>query len=102
MWRGLVGRYEFTPPELVLLAEYCRTADLLARLREEQATSPLTVESKVHGRVASPLLAAIAAAQAELRRLHAALAFPDPALALPAVGPAARGGDRRRRTHRAG
>src|SRR5260370_41651090 len=66
IWRALVGRYEFTEPELVLLAEFARTADLLARLREEQAVAPLTGGAKGDGRAAGPLLGGIRAGQGEV------------------------------------
>ena|SRR5436305_4326908 len=99
-WRSLAAKYEFAPAELVLLAEYCKTIDLLARLRAEQETAPLTHESKVHGRVASPMLAAIRDTQHCLRRLHETLGFPD---GEEQPGPprwSPPGGPRDRRSHR--
>jgi hypothetical protein len=88
-WQKLTGKYEFSADELVLLAEFCAQVDLLARLRAELAESDLQVASKVHGRILSPLVTGIHQAQAELRRLHQALAFPDPGSAVPDARPAA-------------
>ena len=100
-WRRLTAKYEFAVHELDLLAEYCRTLDMLAALRKELAAGPLTVHSPQAGPMINRAVDAIRAAQGELRRLAEAIGFPDPADALPAVAPTARGGDRRRRSHRA-
>ena len=101
-WRRLSARYVFAVHELDLLGEYCRTLDLLTALRAELAAGALTVHSPQAGPMGNRMLAEIRSSQGELRKLAEAIGFPDPAAELPAMGPAARAGNRRRRTHRAG
>ncbi|MGV0633133.1 hypothetical protein ABQE69_05025 [Mycolicibacillus trivialis] len=75
LWRAVINDYQLDPPERELLAEACRTVDLLAILRAEvEETGPLLDASggvRVH-----PAVAELRQQRLVLARLVAALGLP--------------------------
>lgn len=76
LWDELAGGYELSPPELVLLAELCHTADELATLREESRTAEATVEGSQGQVKIHPLFAELRAHRQLYTKLLADLALP--------------------------
>lgn len=77
--REILGAYELTPVELVLLDQAVAVADVLERLNAQVATEALTAFGSTRQTVASPMLAA----QREHSKVLAGLLG---AIAVPAAG----------------
>jgi hypothetical protein len=78
LWRHLVGDVEDSPLAPELLAEACRLADELDRLRAELAAGELVVAGSMGQPRGSPLLAEVRRHAAALRDLLAALPIAEP------------------------
>jgi len=75
LWLEVTGDYTLDPPELELLAETCRTVDLLARLRGEVEEAGLMV-TRSSGAAVHPGVAELRQQRLVLARLVAALGLP--------------------------
>lgn len=75
LWTAVTSEFELDPPELELLAEACRTLDLIALLRAEAAKTGLVIASSQGVRIHP---AAIEARQQRLTlaKLLSALGLP--------------------------
>ena len=47
LWRAIQGGYELSDAELQILAEACKTADLIDRLADQLAAETLVVEKRI-------------------------------------------------------
>jgi hypothetical protein len=86
-WRTVAGRYEMNPGETELLAEVCRSLDLLDLLETELATSGLMAEGSMGQLRPSLVIDKIIATRALVGRLVTQLNLPQPE-DLPAHQPA--------------
>lgn len=86
LWRAVTGRCALAQHEADLLAQACRTLDLLDRLDEAAATAELVVDGK-----ANPVLVEARQQRIVYARLLAALRLPDEAGARPQRRTGARG-----------
>lgn len=77
LWDALTDGYEFRPDELVVLEDACREMDIIDRLEDELAISPLMVEGSMGQQVASPLVSELRQHRAVVARLLAQLKIPD-------------------------
>jgi hypothetical protein len=77
-WRGVMRVYELSPSELVTLEQCCRQLDLVARLDEAVAVSPLLVKGSMGQVRTNPLVATVAEARRTLDTLQRSLALPMP------------------------
>lgn len=75
LWSAVVAEYELAEHELAMLEEACRTRDLVARLRDELAASPLMLESSQGSRL-HPAVAELRQQRLALARLLATLGVP--------------------------
>lgn len=72
LWEAVVEAFEFFADEAEVLAEACRTVDLLDALESElRERGPVDAEGKV-----SPIVGALRANRAELRHALASLGIP--------------------------
>lgn len=73
LWRSIVDEYTLEPHERVLLAEACRTADELERLRAEAASADLIVQGSTGQPRPNPLFGEVRRHSESLARLLRAL-----------------------------
>ncbi|HXL19432.1 MAG TPA: hypothetical protein VN961_18100, partial [Streptosporangiaceae bacterium] len=79
VWRRIMGTYELSEGERLLLVRVCRTADALARIdRELAAAGTLLVTGSTGQPVSNPLLAAKSDQERVLELLVRGLALPLP------------------------
>lgn len=76
LWRGTTADFEFSAPELALLAEACRVADRLAAIAGELDGAEMVVKGSMGQAKAHPLLAAAALQGKALEALVRGLALP--------------------------
>lgn len=72
-WRSITAIYQLRPDETELLAEFCRTLDLIEHLRKGLLGQPLTVDAVRDGIKAHPLLIELRSQREQARRLAAQL-----------------------------
>ena len=71
-WRAVTGEFVVSAQELELIAEVCRTLDLLDRLRDEFADEQVVVDGRTH-----PLLVEQRLVRQELRLALSTLGLSD-------------------------
>lgn len=76
-WRTTVQEFELSPGELQLLAESCRTLDILDALAALVARDGATTTGSAHQLVVHPAIGEARQQRLTLHRLLAALALPD-------------------------
>lgn len=79
LWDSILPTYELRPDEHRILLDACREADLIGRLEDELAYSPLMVKGSQGQLVASPLVSEVRQHRAVLAGLLAKLKIPDTA-----------------------
>lgn len=77
LWRSIVPAYELRPDEVRLLTDACREADIVQRLEDELADSPLMVSGSQGQLVASPLVSELRQHRSVLATLLKSLKLPD-------------------------
>jgi len=77
LWASIVPAYDLRPDELRMLADACREADIVQRLEDELADSPLMVKGSQGQLVASPLVSEVRQHRTVLAGLLKALKLPD-------------------------
>lgn len=77
LWKSIVPTYELRPDEVRLLTDACREADVVQRLEDELANSPLMVTGSQGQLVASPLVSEVRQHRSVLAGLLKALKLPD-------------------------
>ncbi|WP_200936357.1 hypothetical protein [Marmoricola sp. Leaf446] len=75
LWRAVAGDYELGVHERIILAEACRTTDLLDKLESLVVSNGLTVEGP-QGMKANPAVVEVRQQRITLARLVAALRIP--------------------------
>ena len=77
LWRSITAEFDLEnePHKLQILAQACRTVDLIAELDEAAAEAPLTVRGSMGQPVISPFIAEARAQRALLAQLLARLNF---------------------------
>jgi hypothetical protein len=78
LWRKILAVYELSPPELALLAQACKTVDVLSRIDRELAGAGLVVKGSTGQQRAHPLLASRADQARTLEILIRGMALPMP------------------------
>ena len=78
LWREILAVYDLSPAELAILAQACRTADLLTRLDAELDGAGLMAEGSAGQPRPHPLLAASATQRRTLDSLLRSLNLPFP------------------------
>jgi hypothetical protein len=76
LWRDVLREYELSDPELAVLLEACRTADLLERLAAELAAAELTAAGSRGQVIVHPIAGELRQQRDLLARLLARLALP--------------------------
>jgi hypothetical protein len=77
LWASIVPAYELRADEVRLLHDACRQADIVQRLEDELADSPLMVKGSQGQLVASPLVSEVRQHRTVLAALLKALKLPD-------------------------
>jgi len=77
LWKSIAEAYDLRADEVSLLEDACREKDIVARLEDELATSPLTVKGSMGQEVASPLVSEVRQHRTTLAGLLKALKLPD-------------------------
>ncbi|MFC7330809.1 MULTISPECIES: hypothetical protein [Nocardiopsidaceae] len=77
LWSSIVPTYELRADEVRLLHDACRQADIVQRLEDELADSPLIVKGSQGQLVASPLVSEVRQHRTVLAALLKALKLPD-------------------------
>ena len=76
LFRALSAAFDFDAGEFVILAEACRTADLVDRLAAELTSAPLVVEGSRGQQAVHPVAAELRQQRDLLSRLLGRLALP--------------------------
>ena len=76
-WRDVLRSYELQADELLVLESASKTLDLIARIEEELADSPLTVKGSMGQQREHPLLSEVRQQRALLAQHVRQLALPD-------------------------
>ena len=77
LWRAIVSDWELRPDELAVLESACFEADLLRRLQDELADSPLTAKGSMGQLVEHPVSVALRQHRATQAQLLKQLRVPD-------------------------
>lgn len=77
LWDSVTGKWDLRPDELRVLAEACREADLIERLRVMVDEVPLTVEGSMGQVVMHPAVAELRQHRNVLASLLRSLKLPD-------------------------
>lgn len=77
LWSSIIPAYELRPDELRIFMDACREADLIARLEDELAVSPLMVKGSMGQEVISGLVSEVRQHRAVLAQLLGKLKIPD-------------------------
>ena len=77
LWRSIIPAFTLRPDEMAVLADACRTADIVARLDAALVDAPLTVTGSARQTREHPLLSERRQQAAHLARLLHQLRLPD-------------------------
>ena len=77
LWNSVTGKWELRPDELRVLAEACREADLIERLRVLLESSPLMVDGSMGQPTMHPAVAELRQHRNVLASLLRSLKLPD-------------------------
>ena len=78
LWKDVTGVYELSPAEVETLRQCCRQVDLIARLDEMLARTPVMVKGSTGQPKVNPLVSAVAEARRTLDGLQRSLNLPMP------------------------
>jgi hypothetical protein len=78
LWRSVTSVYELSPPEVEILRQAARTADLIEWLDAQLQGEPMTVPGSMGQARPNPLLTSVAEQRKTLESLIRSLALPMP------------------------